>query len=239
MTSVVGTGAVRRDAVVADARRRADRHRRRSSTCSSICGAIATSRRSGGCCLRSRCTSSRCSTLTARNDFERRNAQSIDINRDALRLQTPEGRLLKALRDRLQPDDRLQPAQSELADVGRRSAEARIDLAAVCRLRPAAQRERRARADQESCCAVIRDALEPFAAGQIGRYDDEFEVRAFGDNLTLWGTPVVLIETGAWPAAEADLPLVRLNFIALVSALDALATGRVDAADPSATNRCR
>ena len=35
--------------------------------------------------------------------FQRRNAQSIDINRDALRLQTPEGRVLKALRDRLNP----------------------------------------------------------------------------------------------------------------------------------------
>ena len=50
---------------------------------------------------------------------------------------------------------------------------------------------------------MIRDALEPFASGQIGRYDDEFEVRAFGDNLTLWGTPVVLIETGPWPVGRA------------------------------------
>jgi hypothetical protein len=57
-------------------------------------------------------------------------------------------------------------------------------------------------------------------------------VRAFGDNITLWGTPVVLIETGPWPAADPDPQLIRLNFVALVSALDALATGAVERADP-------
>jgi hypothetical protein len=56
-------------------------------------------------------------------------------------------------------------------------------------------------------------------------------VRAFGDNLTKWGTSVVLIETGAWPAAEPDPHLVRLNFVAIMTALDALATGRVEQAD--------
>ena len=57
-------------------------------------------------------------------------------------------------------------------------------------------------------------------------------MRAFGDNITLWGTPVVLIETGPWPSAEPDPALVRLNFVAILSALDALATGRVENADP-------
>ncbi len=36
--------------------------------------------------------------------FQRRNLQFIDINRDALALATPEGKLLKKLRDEWQPD---------------------------------------------------------------------------------------------------------------------------------------
>ena len=49
--------------------------------------------------------------------------------------------------------------------------------------------------------------------------------------MTLWGTPVVLIETGPWPSQEPDPQLIRLNFIAIMSALDALATGNVNKAD--------
>lgn len=163
--------------------------------------------------------------------FQRRNAQSIDINRDALRLQTPEGKLLKELRDRLHPRIGFNlHNQSWRTSVGDPPKPASISLLSVAY--DEARTENAGRALTKKICAVIRDALEPFASGQIGRYDEEFEVRAFGDNLTLWGTPVVLIETGPWPSAEPDAALVRLNFIALVSALDALATKRVERADP-------
>ena len=162
--------------------------------------------------------------------FQRRNVQSIDVNRDALRLQTPEGQILKALRDRLQPKVGFNlHNQNWRTSVGDPPKPASISLLSV-----AFDKKRTVTAGRKltkRLCAVIRDAVEPFAAGQIGRYDDEFEVRAFGDNITLWGTPVVLIETGPWPSDPPDPPLVRLNFVALISALDALATRRVDRAD--------
>ncbi len=162
--------------------------------------------------------------------FQRRNAQGIDINRDALRLQTPEGGVLKALRDRVNPAVGFNlHNQSWRTSVGSPPRPASISLLSVAF--DEKRSESAGRTLTKKLCAVIRDALEPFASGQIGRYDDEFEVRAFGDNLTLWGTPVVLIETGPWPSLEPDPALVRLNFIAIVSALDALASGRVEKAD--------
>jgi hypothetical protein len=163
--------------------------------------------------------------------FQRRNAQSIDINRDALRLQTPEGRTLKAVRDRFQPRIGFNlHNQAWRTSVGRPPRPASISLLSVAF--DEARSGSEGRTLTKKVCAVIRDALEPFASGQIGRYDDEFEVRAFGDNLTLWGTPVVLIETGPWPSIEPDPALVKLNFVAIVSALDALATGAVHRAKP-------
>lgn len=163
--------------------------------------------------------------------FQRRNAQGIDINRDALRLQTPEGRILKALRDKLEP-----AVGFNLHNQGWGTAVGDPPKPASISLLSVAYDEKRSTNDgrklTNKICAVIRDSLEPFASGQIGRYDDSFEVRAFGDNITLWGTPVVLIETGPWPAQEPDPQLVRLNFIAIISALDSLATGNVNKADP-------
>ena len=163
--------------------------------------------------------------------YQRRNLQGIDINRDALRLQTPEGRILKELRDRVRPQIGFNlHNQSWRTSVGEPPRPASISLLAVAY--DEARSENAGRRLTKKVCAVVRDALEPFAAGQIGRYDDAFEVRAFGDNITSWGTPVVLIETGGWPAAEPDPALVRLNFIAILSALDALASGTVERADP-------
>jgi hypothetical protein len=164
--------------------------------------------------------------------FQRRNAQGIDVNRDALRLQTPEGRILKEVRDRWQPAVGFNlHNQNWRTSVGDPPKPASISLLSVAF--DAARSDSPGRLLTRKLCAVIRDALEPFAAGQIGRYDDEFEVRAFGDNVTLWGTPVVLIETGGWPSPQPDAALVKLNFIAILAALDSLASRRVEAADPA------
>lgn len=164
--------------------------------------------------------------------FQRRNAQGIDINRDALHLQTPEGRLLKALRDRVQPIIGFNlHNQNWRTSVGTPPQPAVISLLAVAY--DEARSEDARRQLTKRTASVIVDALQPWAAGRLGRYDDAFEVRAFGDNITKWGTGVLLIETGPWPGPDPDRMLVRLNFVAIVTALDAIASGRVAQADPA------
>jgi hypothetical protein len=164
--------------------------------------------------------------------FQRRNAQGIDINRDALLLQSPEGLALKKLRDRLNPPLGFNlHNQNWRTSVGKTRQAATISLLAVSFDEARSDNPGRLRA--KKMCAVLRDALEPFIPGGLGRYDDAFEVRAFGDNLTRWGTSVVLIETGAYAGPDPDHMLVGLNFVGLLAALDALASGDVDRADPA------
>jgi hypothetical protein len=163
--------------------------------------------------------------------FQRRNLQFIDINRDARALSTPEGRLLKKLRDEWQPAIGFNlHNQGSRTAVGETGLQATISLLAVPFDRAGSDNAGRIR--NKKICAVIIGALTPFIQGHIARYDDTFNPRAFGDLISQWGTPVVLIETGAHHA-KSEMDLVQLNFVALASTLNALADGSVERADPA------
>lgn len=163
--------------------------------------------------------------------FQRRNLQFIDINRDARNLVTPEGQLLKRLRDDWQPAIGFNlHNQASRTAVGNTGRQATISLLAVPA--DASGSDSPGRIRSKKICAVIYEALTQFIPGHIGRYDDTFNPRAFGDLISQWGTPVVLIETGALHG-KSELDLVQLNFVALASALKGLADGRVAAANPA------
>jgi hypothetical protein len=163
--------------------------------------------------------------------YLRRNLQSIDINRDARALITPEGRLLKRLRDEWKPNLAFNlHNQNARTAVGNTGKQATIALLAV----PfdATGKDNAGRILAKRVSTVIYEVLSPRIPGQISRYDDTFNPRAFGDLISAWGTPVVLIETGGW-YGKSEGDLVELNFIALLSVFRSIADGSIEKANPS------
>src|SRR5690606_8433668 len=82
--------------------------------------------------------------------------------------------------------------------------------------------------------ATIRTAIEPLVPGHIARYDDTFNPRAFGDLMQSWGTSTVLIESGGWRDDPEKQYLRKVNFVAILTALEAIASGTYESADIAA-----
>jgi hypothetical protein len=162
--------------------------------------------------------------------FQRQNAAGIDINRDARQLSTPEGRTLKALHDRLQPDFGFNlHDQNARTRVGRNGPQAGIAL-----LAPATDAARTwgpVRSRARLIAAGLARDLGGEIPGRIAKYDDAFNPRAFGDLVQTWGTSTVLIESGALPDDPEKQKLRRLNVAGILRALDAIATKSYAAAD--------
>jgi hypothetical protein len=164
--------------------------------------------------------------------FQRHNALGIDINRDARRLATPEARALKALRDSLRPDFGFnlhdQNARQVAGEGGRQVG--------IALLAPAVDESRRyddVRARARLVAARIAANLARRIPGQVARYDDSFNPRAFGDLMQAWGTSTVLIESGALEGDPQKQRLRELNAAALIDALLAIGDGTYAAADPA------
>jgi hypothetical protein len=156
--------------------------------------------------------------------FQRRNAQGIDINRDARALSTPEARTLKAVRDRLNPEFGF-----NLHDQGIGTRVGRTDRGvAIALLSPPFDDSREindVRQRAMEVMGIMIRAMDPMVGGHITKYDDTFNPRAFGDLITQWGTSTILIESGGWEDDPQKQYLRKVNFVAILAALESIATG--------------
>ena len=156
--------------------------------------------------------------------FTRRNTLGIDINRDALRLQSPEGQTLKRVRDSLNADFGFNlHDQSTYYNVERTDKPATISY-----LAPAYNYEKEineVRANAMKVIVYMNSIIQKYAPGQVGRYNDDFEPRAFGDNITKWGTSAILIESGGYHNDLEKQEIRKLNYVSILAAIHTIASG--------------
>src|SRR6187399_386933 len=157
-----------------------------------------------------------------------RNCTSVEICRAStsiamLNLQTPEAKLLKSLRDAWSPAIGLNlHNQNSLTSAGRTGKQAAISFLVV--YGDAAKTTSEGHERNKRLVSAMIAAIQPYMSGYIGKYSDEYTSTAFGDNFSAWGTPVILIETGALYGKD-EMYLVKVNFVAFLTALNSIATG--------------
>jgi hypothetical protein len=162
--------------------------------------------------------------------FTRRTAQLIDVNRDALALETPEARMLKETREKYRPEYGFNlHDQDPRMTVGTSGK-----ITAIALLAPSTDETRTdtpVRTRAKKVASTLAEVLNLFIPGHLAKWDDTFEPRAFGDNIQKWGTSTVLIESGGWKGDPNKHVLRKLNCIALLTTFYALAVGETAHAD--------
>lgn len=154
--------------------------------------------------------------------FDRRNAQQIDINRDFLSQASPEGRVLRELRDEIQPHFGFnlhdQTTMWSAGDLG--------NPATISLLAPAYDELLSVNTTRQAAMHVIvemNDTLQKVIPGHVGRFDDEYEMRAFGDNFQAAGTSTILIEAGGYADDPEKQHIRKLVFISIIRGLLSIA----------------
>jgi len=161
--------------------------------------------------------------------FRRRNEQDIDINRDARMLQSPEAQALKGMQEKIKPHYGF-----NLHDMrGREMVGDSKKLLNIALMAPPFDKDNsdspnRIRA--KKLVTVIKTTLDPFISGHVARYKADYMPRAFGDAMQNWGVSTILMESGLHDDEDPRF-LVKLNFVALLSAFHAIASGEIEQAD--------
>jgi hypothetical protein len=154
---------------------------------------------------------------------QRRTVQNIDMNRDAKTLMTPEAKLLRHAQQRLKPQFGFNLHDQDLSTVGDTR-----EVTAIALLAPPIDRKRSTpmvRVRAMRVAALMTRVLSQFIPKNIATYDDAFEPRAFGDNMQMWGTSTVLVESGHWPNDREKNFIRKLNYVGLLTALRCIGNG--------------
>ncbi|OIQ27484.1 MAG: peptidase M14 [Bacteroidetes bacterium MedPE-SWsnd-G2] len=139
--------------------------------------------------------------------YTRLNGVKVDLNRDAQNLSQPESQVLKKCYETEAPDFCFNlHGQRTIFSAGVNNKSATLSF-----LTPSQDEERSITPSRIKSMAVISDivnGLEEELKGQIGRYDDAFNLNCVGDTLQNLNIPTVLFEAGHFKS-DYDRDLTR------------------------------
>jgi hypothetical protein len=153
--------------------------------------------------------------------YTRANANQIDLNRDSVDLSQPESRVLREVFENFKPDYCYNlHDQRTIFGVGSTGKSATLSFLAPSYNEQREVNEPRLKAI--NLIAKMNDVLQNYIPGQIGRFDDAFNINCIGDTFQFLGVPTVLFEAGHYPNDYLREETRKYVFIALVSSFKIL-----------------
>ena len=150
--------------------------------------------------------------------YTRENFNKIDLNRDACDLSQPESIALREIFNTFKPDFCYNlHDQRTIFGVGE------TDRPATVSFLSAAYNENRdinvVRAKAMHVIVAMNKALQQYIPGQVGRFDDSFNINCVGDLFQSLHAPTILIEAGHAPNDYQREQTRKYIFIALIAGL--------------------
>jgi hypothetical protein len=153
--------------------------------------------------------------------YTRENANKIDLNRDSQNLTQPESNVLRETFESFKPHYCFNlHDQRTIFGVGSTGKPATLSF-----LAPSYNEEREineSRLKAINLIAGINDVLRQYIPGQVGRFDDSFNINCIGDTFQYLGVPTVLFEAGHFPNDYQREETRKYVFMALVSSFTIL-----------------
>jgi hypothetical protein len=159
--------------------------------------------------------------------YTRENANKVDLNRDSQDLTQPESQLLRETFELFQPDYCYNlHDQRTIFGVDFSGKPATMSF-----LAPSYNIEREintSRLKAIDLIAGINTVLQKFIPGQVGRFDDSFNINCIGDTFQYLGVPTLLFEAGHFQDDYQREITRKFVFISLVASFKILYENDVD-----------
>jgi hypothetical protein len=153
--------------------------------------------------------------------YTRENANKIDLNRDSQNLTQPESNILRDVFESFKPHYCFNlHDQRTIFGAGDTGKPATVSF-----LAPSYNEEREInenRLKAINLIAGLNDILQKYIPGQVGRFDDSFNINCIGDTFQFLGVPTILFEAGHFPNDYEREITRKFIFFSLISSFKLL-----------------